>query len=89
MRLLKELSTAQGRLTYGLTESKLGNVPTFGITVSTTLFGGEETALVEHITADYDFAEKFFYLLADNTVLPSTLKEIAEEYISAKTAVFV
>ena len=83
MRLLKEISAAQGRVTYGLTEASFAGVPTYGITVSTSLFGDEETERVDHIAAQRDFTEKLFYLLADNIVLPSTMTEVIEEYVTA------
>ena len=82
MQLLKEISLSQGRLTYGLTEMSLSTIPTYGIEAATTLFGEKEAEQIRHITTDREFAEKLLYTLADNTVLPSTLKEVVEEYVT-------
>ena len=83
MKTMKELSIAQGRITYYLTETNIDGEQTYGIKVATTLFGGLETEHIKNITSNYDYTEELFYLLADNTVLPSTLREVVEEYISS------
>lgn len=84
MTTLKTITTAQNRLCYFLTESTRddGSV-SYGVRVTTTLFGSSEEASVEDITSDKQFAERFVDLLADNLVLPSTLSEVAEEFVAS------
>lgn len=84
LREVKTLTVANGRLHYILTA---GNRPddttAYGVKVISSLFGEEEQAAVHDITSDKASAEKFLELLADNTVLPSTLTEIAEDYVAS------
>lgn len=84
MTVLKEINIAQDRLCYCLTESvrEDGSV-TYGVEVTTTLFGAPEVSAVDDISPDRQFAEKFLNMLADNLVLPSTLKEVAEEFVAS------
>jgi hypothetical protein len=72
---------------YRLTSEEDNGGVFYGVSVLSTLFGEPEEAAVRDISSDYDYAERFFLLIADNTVLPSTLKEIAEEYIALKSEV--
>lgn len=84
MNTLKTISTAQNRLCYNLTESVRddGSI-SYGVNVTTTLFGTSEEAAVEDISSDRQIVEKFVDLLADNLVLPSTLTEVAEEFVAS------
>lgn len=81
---LKNITTAQDRLCYSLTESvhENGRI-SYGVKVTTTLFGSSEVAAVEDISSEKQIVEKFLELLADNLVLPSTLEEIAEDYVAS------
>lgn len=85
---VKTLSIAHERLKYILTEGKRpdGTIA-YGVKVISTLFGDEEQAAVFDITSDKCNAEEFLELLADNTVLPSTLSEIAEDYVASSFTV--
>jgi len=87
MNVISKVETARGRVTYTLFSEPINNTAMYGIDVSSKLFGSPETASVRDITADCAFAEKLLYLLADNLVLPSTLGEVVEEYISASFTV--
>ncbi len=84
LKEVKTLTVANEHLRYILTA---GNRPdgstAYGVKVISTLFGEEEQAAVYDITSDKASAEKFLALLADNTVLPSTLTEIAEDYVAS------
>ena len=84
MNTLKTIATAQNRLCYSLTESVRddGSI-SYGVNVTTTLFGTSEEAAVEDISSDRQIVEKFVDLLADNLVLPSTLTEVAEEFVAS------
>lgn len=84
MKTLKTITTAQDRLHYLLTESTRedGSI-SYGVKVTSTLFGSPEEASVDDISSDMQTAEKFACLLADNLVLPSTLEEIAEEFVAS------
>ncbi len=82
MNIIKEITSAQNRLVYRLTSTVIDSITAYGIMVTTTLFGDEETEYIEFVTADLDFGEKLLGILADNTVLPSTLKEVVSEFIA-------
>jgi len=83
--IVKEAEIASSRLSYRIFENddKFG-IASYGIQVSTQLFGGHEIEEVPDITSDIVQANDLFSLLVDNAVLPSTLKEIVYEYISLK-----
>lgn len=84
MNVIREISTAGNRLVYRLTEDELDDgARRYGVSVSTTLFGKLEEAAVTDISSCRSDAERFLLLAADNSVLPSTLCEIAEEYVAA------
>lgn len=84
MNVIKEISTAGNRLVYRLTEDELDDgARRYGVSVSTTLFGEMEEAAVPDISSCRSDAERFLLLAADNSVLPSTLAEVAEDYIAA------
>ena len=80
MKIIKHYETAAGRLCYDLTESVLNGHVCFGARVSTTLFGAEESAYIEDLSPNFERAERFVMLIADNSVLPCTLKDIAEDF---------
>ncbi|MGN0552386.1 MAG: DUF6514 family protein [Oscillospiraceae bacterium] len=84
MTTLKEINLARNRLCYCLTESTRGDGSrSYGVKVRTTLFGEAEESAVEDISSDREMAEKFFYMLVDYMVLPSTLTEVAEEFVAS------
>lgn len=82
MRIMNEVTVAQGRLVYRQTESVVESVTAYGIMISTTLFGNEETEHIEFISTDSEFVSNLLYILADNTVLPSTMVEIIADYVA-------
>lgn len=84
MKTIRQLKIAAGRLCYELIESTSKGYVCFGVRISTTLFGEEESAYVEDISSIYEKAEEFFKLMADNAVLPCTLKDIAEDYAASE-----
>lgn len=81
---VKTLSIAHEHLKYILIKGERpdGSIA-YGVKVISTLFDEEEQAAVYDITSDKAAAEKFLELLADNTVLPSTLSEISEDYVAS------
>ena len=87
MKTIRQLKIASGRLCYELIESTSKGYVCFGVRVSTTLFGEEESEYVEDISCIYEKADEFFKLIADNNVLPCTLKDIAEDYAAAECMV--
>ncbi len=87
MKTISTVETANGKLVYTLFSEPAEDSERYGITVLSRIFGDTETATVRDITADCGSAEKLMFLLADNTVLPSTLSEVVEEYVSAAAAV--
>ncbi|MGN0587245.1 MAG: DUF6514 family protein [Oscillospiraceae bacterium] len=79
-----EISIAGGRLRYRLISENTEVGTSYGAEIICTLFGEEETARVYDMTYDRAAAARFVYLLADNAVLPSSLEDIAEDYIAAE-----
>lgn len=84
MRIIREISTGQNRLTYRLTESTNENGKTvYGVSAESELFGKKDCAVVKDVTSEHDFAERLLYALVDNSVLPSVLCETVCEYVTA------
>ncbi len=86
MNTIATIETARGRLCYTLFSTSNNGSEHYGITVKSTLFDNE-TSAVEDISTDIDFVRRLMNILADNTVLPSTFNEIVEEYVAASTLV--
>ena len=88
MKIISTLTMAQDKLIYRLVETtnETGERD-YGISVTSMLFGSEDTETVTNISSNLREAEKLLYILADNTVLPSVLKEIIEDYIAAESTV--
>lgn len=89
MNIVTRAETAKGKVVYTLFSepSADSEKDTYGITVRSELFGEPEEASVKDITTRREQAEKLLFVLADNLVLPSTLGEIIEEYVSASLTV--
>lgn len=83
MKIITTAETAKGKLVYTLFSENLDNSERYGISVTSTIFGTTETASLSDISSEMDFTEKLLYLMADNLVLPSTFREVAEEYVAA------
>ena len=83
MKTENEIRIANGRLIYRVVKDKnsLGKT-SYGISVSTTLFGEEETETVTDISTDHNTVYEFMLILADNIVLPSTLNDIVNDYLA-------
>lgn len=87
MNIIKHYETASGRLCYDLIRNSINGRVCYGVRVSTTLFGEEETAVVEDIASDPERAAEFVRVIADNIVLPCTLKDIAEDFAAEQCMV--
>lgn len=86
MNTIAMLETAKGKLRYILFSTNSNGFTQYGITVNSTLFG-TETATLSEISTDEVFVQRLMTLLADNMVLPSTFKEVVEEYVAAAMTV--
>lgn len=84
MEIIKKTETARGMLTYTLFAENIADRVAYGISVKSELFGEAEVSEIRDITSELDFAEKLICTLADNLVLPSTLAEVTEEFLSAE-----
>ncbi len=82
MNTIATVEAAKGKLRYILFSTKSDGFTHYGITVNCTLFG-DETATLSEISTDEFFVQKLMMMLADNLVLPSTFKEVVEEYVTA------
>ena len=82
MNTISTIETAKHKLRYILFSTNSDGLTHYGITVSSALFG-EETATLSEISTDKIFVQRLMNMLADNLVLPSTFKEVVEEYVSA------
>ncbi len=90
MNIVTKAETAKGKVVYTLfrePSANSENKDTYGIAVRSELFGEPEEASVKDITTQREPAEKLLFTLADNLVLPSTLGEVVEEYVSASLTV--
>lgn len=89
MNIVTKTETAKGKVVYTLFSEPSADPEkdTYGIAVRSELFGEPEEAAVKDITTQRESAEKLLFTLADNLVLPSTLGEVVEEYVSASLTV--
>lgn len=89
MNIVTKAETAKGKVVYTLFSEPSADAEkdTYGIAVRSELFGEPEEASVKDITTQREPAEKLLFTLADNLVLPSTLGEVVEEYVSASLTV--
>lgn len=87
-KIIKELSVGNSKLVYRLiknTKSIDGQVnDVYGIEVESSLFDNLEIARVEDVTTKLDFAQELLEIIADNAVLPTSLKDIIEDFIVKK-----
>jgi len=82
MNTITTIEIAKGKLRYILFSTDSDGFTHYGITVNSTLFG-DETATLSEISTDEIFVQRLMNMLADNMVLPSTFREVVEEYVSA------
>lgn len=82
MNTIVTVKTAREKLIYTLFSTTSGDIVTYGIKVDSKLFGDESDTLND-ISSDIFFAQKLLFILAENCVLPSTFKEVVEEYVSS------
>ncbi|MBP1548810.1 MAG: hypothetical protein J6A05_02300 [Oscillospiraceae bacterium] len=82
MNTIATIETAKGKLRYILFSTNSDGFTHYGITVNSTLFG-DETATLSEISTDEIFVQRLMNMLADNMVLPSTFREVVEEYVTA------
>ncbi len=83
MKQLRNDSILNGKVTYQLFETQSGDCKNYSIKISSTLFDLPETSTVSDITTNIKLAEKFYGMLADCSVLPSTLHEVTEDFLAA------
>lgn len=87
-KIISELSVGNSKLKYRLiknTRSIDGQVnDVYGIEVESSLFDNLEIARVEDVTTKLEFAQELLETIADNAVLPTSLKEIIEDFIVEK-----
>lgn len=86
MNTITTIEIAKGKLRYILFSTDSDGFTHYGITVNSTLFG-DETATLSEISTDEIFVQRLMNMLADNMVLPSTFREVVEEYVSAAMTV--
>ena len=86
MNTIATIETAKQNLRYILFSTTADGFTHYGITVNSTLFGNE-TATLSEISTDEIFVRRLMNMLADNMVLPSTFKEVVEEYITTAMTV--
>lgn len=86
--IINQLTIGNSKLVYTLfknTKSIDGQVnDVYGIAVECSLFDNKEISRVEDITTDVDLATEIFEIIADNAVLPISLKDIVEDFIVKK-----
>lgn len=78
---IREESLGGDALMYRLYSVVNEDGTSYGIEVKTSLFGDEHCTKVDDITTRREIAEDLFEMLVRNLVLPSTLKDIVEDYV--------
>ena len=86
MNIVAKAEIARGKITYILFSTERDNITHYGIQVCSTLFGSETETLYE-ISSDIIFSKRLMLILADNIVLPSTFKEVVEEFLAVSATV--
>lgn len=86
MNTITTIEIAKGKLRYILFSTHSNKLTHYGITVNSTLFG-DETATLSEISTNEIFVSRLMNMLADNMVLPSTFKEVVEEYVTAAVTI--
>ncbi|MDR0903666.1 MAG: DUF6514 family protein [Ruminococcus sp.] len=86
MEIIRSESYAQGRLTYEIVKTFEMGVPVFGMKIVSNLFGKREEHLVSNITLDESTITTLFETCTKNIVLPSSLREIVEDFIISDVA---
>ncbi len=86
MNTITTIEIAKGKLRYILFSTDSDGFTHYGITVNSTLFG-DETATLSEISTDEIFVQRLMNMLADNMVLPSTFRDVVEEYVSVAMTV--
>jgi hypothetical protein len=79
--IIRTESIAQGKLTYEIIKTVETGIPVYGIRIASKLFDKTEENLVTNITVNIKTAETLFNLCIANTVLPSSLLDITEDFI--------
>ncbi len=83
MTLLNSTSILNEKVTYTLTKTQNEFGLVYGVKITSTLFDLTETCEVKDVSSDYETVRHFLNLLIDCCVLPSALKEVTYDYISA------
>lgn len=83
--VLKRESAGKG-LSFWLTSSQTQveeglSTTVYGIGVCCTLFGPKEETYIRDITSQRAIADELFELLIRNLVLPSTFKDVVEDFV--------
>lgn len=86
MNTIATVKTAREKLIYTLFSTTSDDIVTYGIKVDSKLFG-DESDILNDISSDIFFTQKLLFMLAENCVLPSTFKEVVEEYVAAASTV--
>jgi hypothetical protein len=81
MEVMLSQNLAQGRLTYQTLKTDELGVKVFGIKIISRLFDSLEEEIVTNVTVDEGEINKLFDLCVRNVVLPSTLRDIVEDFI--------
>lgn len=82
--VIDEVSIGGGAIVYRAFETASGGKPSYGISVDSCAFGNQSSASVADITPEKEGIIRLLYLLADNSVLPSALRETIEDIITEK-----
>ena len=80
MKKYDELFAEGGRLCYHLTESEETGIRCYGAEIISSICGMEECAVCENISGNMETARRFLNMLAENSVMPWELDELAEYF---------
>lgn len=86
--IIDKIAVGNSKLVYTLIKNTItidGQInDVYGIEAECSLFGNKESARVQDVTTNLDLAKEIFDIIADNAVLPVSLKDIIEDFIVKK-----
>jgi hypothetical protein len=84
LEIIKEISTAGGKLTYQLIKSDEMSIGVYGMKIVSSLFETKEETIISDVTCDIERGEALFALCIENNILPSVLGEFCMDFIMSE-----
>jgi hypothetical protein len=81
MEITKQATLAGGRLIYRTFKTFEHGITVFGISVTSNLFETPEEDIISDVTVSEATIDRLFDLCVEHSVLPSSLRDIVEDFI--------